>query len=220
MPFFFLIKAKSKLSNTTEPPWYSQCDFLLMETMGKLLWGLEEAQIYFVTKICTVDFDIIKKPVLSPHPIPLFFPNSGSEGSWLVWLFPLWVRCCFLIVYHIICGKLSSLATLGPASSSRGWRTRSRLYFVLTIQTVTDNKTNKNQRTQKTFSQIFLQIPVVVFFFLLLGEEMKFPLRKFFNARGIKKLNWGIAKNHFREKIYLLVSDLNMVSLRVIQDIK
>lgn len=145
-----------------------------METMRKLLWGLEEAQIYFVTKNCTVDLDVIKKPVLSPYPIPVFFPNSGSEGSWLVRFSLSWVRYYFLIVYHIICGKLSSLATLGPASSSRGWRTLSRLYFVLTVQTVTDNKTNKNQRTQKTFSRIFLQIPAFCFFSCCLGRRWSF----------------------------------------------
>ena len=148
-----------------------------METMGRLLWGLEEAQIYFVTKNCSVDFDIIKKPVLSSPPgPPLFFSSSGSEGSWLVWLFPLWVRCYFLIVYNIICGKLSSLATLGPASSSIGWRTLSTLYFVLTIQTVTDGKTNKNQKNWTTFSHIFLQIPVFGFFFLVAwgADEVSF----------------------------------------------
>lgn len=174
MLFFFFGKAKSKLSNTTEPPWYSQCDFLLMETMRKLLWGLEEAQIYLLLKTAQLIWILIRNQFYLPTP-SRFFPLVDLRGSWLVRFSLSWVRCYFLIVYHIICGKLSSLATLGPASSSRGWRTLSRLYFVLTAFKQSQIiKQIKAKEPRKLSAEYSYRYQLLFFSCCLGGDEVSF----------------------------------------------
>lgn len=62
------VKAKSMQLNTPEISWCAQSDiFLLLEIMGRFVWGLEEILIILSKK--RVRFDVIKNSAL----FPLFF---------------------------------------------------------------------------------------------------------------------------------------------------